>query len=106
MKIGTMRIRLEVQSSTATQDAMGQPVVTWATSSTKWASVDPLNSRELYFSKTVRPEVTHKIRMRYFAGLLNTMRLKRGNKIYDIAGILNIDERNISYEIDAVERVA
>lgn len=106
MKTGELLQRLEIQSATSTRDVMGQPVVTWATSSTRWASIKSLNSREAYYSKTVRPEVTHKIRMRYFSGLVAADRLKEGSRIYDIGGIINVDERNISYEIDAIEKVS
>lgn len=104
IKTGELFQRLEVQSATSTRDAMGQPIVSWTTSSTRWASVKSLNSREAYYSKTVNPTVTHKIRMRYFLGLTQRDRLKEGARIYDISGIINVDERNVSYEIDAIER--
>ena len=98
-----MRYRMEVQEVTNAPDEMGQPVLSWSTSVTKWVSILPLTARELYFTKTVRPETTHRITMRYFAGLTSSHRLKMGSRIFNILGVINENELKKSWLIDAVE---
>jgi len=103
LKSGLMRYRVEVQEISSTPDALGQPTITWNTTQTVYAQIMPLTARELYFTKTVRPETTHRITLRYFAGLTSANRLKMGSRIFNIVGLINQDEMKRAWLVDAVE---
>ncbi len=105
IKAGKLNRRIELQSKSTTYDAMGQPVLAWATDYTVSASVKPLSSREAYFAKAVRPETTHRIIMRYFSGFSHHHRIKIGQRILNILAILNIDENNRTMQVDCLEVV-
>jgi len=94
---------VEIQEVTSSPDAMGQPTISWGTTQSAWAQILPLTARELYFTKTVRPETTHRITLRYFAGLTSANRLKMGSRIFNILGLINENELKKTWLVDAVE---
>lgn len=106
MRPGLLQYRVEIQQSTSTSDAMGQPVNTWKTTQTRWAGVMPLNSREGFFAKSVRPELSHRITLRWFDGLEHGHRIKMDARIFNIASIINVDEGNHTLQVDCVEVVS
>jgi SPP1 family predicted phage head-tail adaptor len=106
MRPGLLQYRVEIQQSTSTSDAMGQPVNTWKTTQTRWAGVMPLTSREGFYAKSVRPELSHRITLRWFDGLEHGHRIKMDARIFDIASIINVDEGNHTLQVDCVEVVS
>jgi len=106
MRPGLLQYRVEIQQPTSTSDAMGQPVNTWKTTQTRWAGVMPLTSREGFFAKSVRPELSHRITLRWFDGLEHGHRIKMDARIFDIASIINVDEGNHTLQVDCVEVVS
>ena len=106
MRPRLLQYRVEIQQSTSTSDAMGQPVNTWKTTQTRWAGVMPLTSREGFFAKSVRPELSHRITLRWFNGLEHGHRIKMDARIFDIASIINVDEGNHTLQVDCVEVVS
>lgn len=105
MRPGLLQYRVEIQTQTSTSDGMGQPVMTWATSQTRWAGIIPLTSREGFFAKSVRPELSHRITLRWFDGLEHGHRIKMDARIFDIASIINVDEGNHTLQVDCIEMV-
>ena len=106
MRPGLLQYRVEIQQPTSTRDAMGQTVITWKTTQTRWAGVIPLTSREGFFAKSVRPELSHRITLRWFAGLAHSHRIKMDARIFDIASIINVDEGNHTLQVDCIEVVS
>jgi SPP1 family predicted phage head-tail adaptor len=87
------------------QNQYGEPNAEWVTFLTAYASIDPLVGREYMAAKQVQSEATHKIRMRYRAGITTTMRVKCGDRDFDIVSLLNIEERKRELLIMATEDV-
>lgn len=60
-------------------------------------SIEPLKGRELFNARQVQPDVTHKVGMRFLAGLTPKHRIKyeRGGvtRFFDILAVMNVDER-------------
>jgi len=94
---------VEIQECTSTPDALGQLTISWGTTQSAWAQIMPLTARELYFTKTVRPETTHRITMRYFPDLTAAHRIKKGDRIFNILGLINENELKKTWLVDAVE---
>ena len=105
MRPGLLQYRMEIQTPTSTRDAMGQAVMSWTTSQTRWAGIIPLTSREGFFAKSVRPELSHRITLRWFAGLEHGHRIKMDARIFNIASIINVDEGDHTLQVDCVELV-
>jgi SPP1 family predicted phage head-tail adaptor len=62
---GKLNRRIQIQTQTTTQDALGQPLQTWATVYTCWASIDIQASQLLYSTSEFMDKVTHRIEMRW-----------------------------------------
>ncbi len=105
MRAGLLRHRIVIQGVTETRDAVGGVSRSWATDATRWGSIEPVRGRELLESDSVRGDVTHKIRFRYYSGLTPTNRLTHGGRTFEIVSVLNPGERDIMTEVLAKEEV-
>lgn len=105
MRSGPLRHRVAIEQATETQDAYGEPDVTWSTFVETWASVDPITSREYFSAQRENAEITHRVRMRYRPNITHKMRVKWGARVFDIRSIINANSRNRSLELLCVEDV-
>ena len=97
---GKMRHRITFQSFSGAVDTFGDPLQgsedQWNDVATVWAAIDPVSGREFYAAEQSQSEVTHKIRCRYRPGLTTAMRIKLGNRLFQIVSIINWEERGES----------
>lgn len=100
-----MRTRVEIQSRVTTQDTYGAVTETWSTVATRWGRVEPLSGREQWQAQQVRPDVTHRVTLRYYDGLTARHRLKVGDRVLNITSVLNTEERKRQHECVCVEEV-
>lgn len=104
MRAGQLRHRVTIQTLAEVQNAFGEVPQLWQDAVECWASIEPLSGRELFAAQQVRPEVTHRITMRYREiGPKN--RIMFGTRAFHIDSILNKDERNVMLTIMAFEKV-
>jgi len=104
MIAGKLRKRVELQSNTPVANAVGEHVPGWATVDTVWAGIMPASGSERFRNDMESAEVSHKIKIRYYAGLTPAMRIKYGTRIFDIQSVINMQERNADMEILALEQ--
>lgn len=100
-----MRDRVEVQSSTATADALGQEIESWATTNTIWAEIRTLSGREAANAEQLKAGSTHMIRTRYFSGLTPALRLRAGSRVFQILSIDDTSNRHRELLITCQEQV-
>ena len=91
---GQLRHRITIQSATETQDTYGEPIKTWSTFLTTWASVEPLKGREYWESQQINAQLSHKITMRHYPGLNPKMRVSWDDRTFKINTIMNDFERD------------
>lgn len=94
MRAGLLRHQVTIQRQQTTRDTAGGEVTTWLPIATVYAAVEPLSGREWTTSHAMGGETSHRVRLRYFAGLEHTDRLLFGSRVLLIEAILNTDERN------------
>lgn len=104
MLIGKLRHRVEVQTPTETLDALGQASRTWATTTTRYASILPLTGRELERARQISPDVTHKLTLRNVS-ITTRDRLLFGTRVFNVQSVLTPEERNLTTEVLAIEKV-
>lgn len=81
--------RVDIDQRTLVEDPMGGSTVTWAPFATAVpAEVAPLSAREFLSANQTHGEVTARITIRWMPGLEPTMRIRHGDTIYNIAGVL------------------
>jgi SPP1 family predicted phage head-tail adaptor len=93
VNIGKLRHRVTIQNKVTLPDGYGGVTSTWQDVATVWASVEPLNGRELYAAQQVKAELTHRITMRYLAGVKPEMRVLFGNRTFAIEAVIDPEER-------------
>lgn len=98
-----MRQRVNIQTRSVPVDDFGQESETWATVATVWASVEPLSGRELLAAQQVQGETTHRVRMRYQAGVTTSTRLLFNLRPLNIVSVINKNEAGAFLELLCTE---
>lgn len=94
MRIGELRKLVTIQGESSTPDDAGGYVLSWTNLATAWAEITALNGREVYTAQHLEGRVTHRVTMRYRAGVTTDMRLTCGSRVFNIRAVMNSDERN------------
>jgi len=94
LRAGNLRHYITIEQPVENFDSNKELITTWSTFSQVWAEILPLVGREYWSAKQVNAETTGKLRIRYIAGITPKMRIKFGTRIFDITGVINIEERN------------
>jgi len=89
---GKLRHRVTIQRQTVGHDSDGGRKVTWDDVATVWAAIEPLSARERLVADQVQSEVTARITIRYRDDVDATMRVKHGDDLYNIHGVIRDNE--------------
>jgi len=103
VRAGKLRHRVTIRESTETRGDTGQITLTWSDLRTVWASVEPLRAQELLVAQQTEAQVTHRVRMRYWSDVTPQKQLVHDGRTFQIASVLNKDERNNELELICVE---
>ena len=95
------RVTLQVRSST--QDTYGQALDTWTDWATCWAKIDQLSGNEMVVAQAVNAALTHKVTIRYRPGVLASMRLLYGTRIFNIGSVVEPETAHVSLELTCGE---
>jgi SPP1 family predicted phage head-tail adaptor len=89
-----MRHLISVQEPIETQAADGSVVQAWSDYVVARASIEPLSGREYFSAQAEASSVSHRIRMRYVAGVTTKMRVVFDEREFEIESVINYEERN------------
>jgi len=96
MDAGELRERVTVLAPTETRSRMGEVVLAYDTTfATVWASVDGVSAREYLLSGQQQVDISHRVRMRYLAGLTQSMRILWLGRTLEIISVLERENRTI-----------
>ncbi len=62
----------------------GVEVTNYVTAAEMFAAIEPLSGRELFQAQAVNPELSHRVKIRYHAGIVSSMRIRYGSRIFEI----------------------
>ena len=105
MNAGSLRHRFVIKTAQEIENTFGEIVETPLTFATVWASIEPLSGRELFQAQQVQAEVTHRVRMRYLAGVTAKMTGLFGTREFQILSVINPEERNRELVLMCKEQV-
>lgn len=88
MEIGKLNRRGALQQLIAGEDALGQPVSTWATVATIWMHVRLLSGIETIKSDAPVSTVKASIRIRHRAGVTSDMRVLLDGVAYTVTAVM------------------
>jgi SPP1 family predicted phage head-tail adaptor len=104
LRSGTMDNLAVVQTPTESANAIGEPILTWSTFATRWVAILPLSGNEQITALANEGNVTHRIRMRYTAGIKPKMRLVSEGRTFEIMSVVERGRRE-EHELMASEVV-
>lgn len=99
MRAGARRHKIKIEVPTNTRSSIGGVTITWTEFKSLWASIETFKTYERQSAEAAWPGADVKMGVKYVAGLLPTMRIVYGGKIYSILGINDIEERHRDLEI-------
>lgn len=102
--IGRLRHRLTLEAATRTPDGGGGASESWSTVATVWASITPTGGAEAVDADALAGRVSHEIVFRHRPGVEPAMRLRRGSRLFEIAAVIDTDERGRWLKCLCVER--
>jgi len=101
--IGRMRRRVTIQSPQKTEDGMGGHTISWSDVAEVWAEIEPLRGTEYFYAHQIKNEVSHRVRIRFRSDITEEMRIKLGDRVFNIESILDIEEAHRFLEILCIE---
>ena len=105
MKVGDLNKRITVQTATRTADGLGGFTEVWANTFKAWAAIWPVSAVEQVRNQSISTEISHRIRMRYRSGVTTAQRIKFGSRYFNIAAVINPNEKDEMLDIIAKELV-
>lgn len=94
MRAGRLNKRIVIEQKTTVDDDFGQPIETWSTFATVWASVEYQSGKEGFTADQLQAELITRFRIRYLANVTALMRVKFSGVVYDIQSVMNTNERD------------
>ena len=108
-KVNKFLHTIVTQGENPTTDAGGGQSDPWAspiTVATVRACIEPFGGSEALRAMQLEDTVTHRITIRYKAGIIAKQRIQFGTRLMNIRRVINVEERNRFLEILAEEGVA
>lgn len=102
--IGRLRHRLTLEAASRTPDGGGGASETWTTVAEVWAGITPTGGIEVVDADALTGRVSHEIVFRYRPDVVPAMRLRGSTRLFEIAAVINVDERRRWLKCHCVER--
>lgn len=90
---GKLRERVTVQIASGATNTLGETVLSWADSTSVWASVEGVSAREALDAGQQETTITHRVRLRYLSGLTQQMRFAWRSRTLNIVSLLEYGNR-------------
>ena len=94
IRAGKLKQRIEIQKEERVRQPGGSYETDWVSFLDSWARIVPLSGTERYTAQQVQSELSHRVEMRYQEGIKPQMRVKYGERTFDIEAVLNLEEAN------------
>lgn len=105
MQIGKLRNKVDLQSVTTVKNAYMEPIEQWTTFDTQWAAIEALRGTQELIAQQIGANITHRVTLRYNAGLTAKCRIKFGVRIFTILSVKDFRERGHWMELMVKEAV-
>jgi SPP1 family predicted phage head-tail adaptor len=90
-----LRHRINIKSKVETADGEGGFSQFWATLSTVWASVDPIQEEQSEYYRSINADTTHVIKVRGETTILSTNKIEFDGRMFDVLAFADMQERGI-----------
>lgn len=97
--------RVTLRQRAAGVDGLGQASGAWQDVATVWAQVQPLRGREYFAAGQLQAEVSVRMRIRWRAGVVPTMRADWRGVPHDIVSVVDVDGARVVLELMCAQGV-
>jgi len=108
LRAGTLRHQVTIQQPTdALAGTYNDVSRTWSSitdGSDIWASIEPIQGRELWHAMQAKSAITHRVTIRYIADVTSKMRVIFGTRTFEIVSVINPMELGEMLELLCVEK--
>ncbi|MFZ9501090.1 MAG: phage head closure protein [Beijerinckiaceae bacterium] len=87
--IGQLNTRLALEEPVVAIDSIGGATVSWSLKAQVWGAVRPLGAREIVAGERRQSEITHLIVLRWRAQVSPGMRLRDGERVFEIVSAVD-----------------
>jgi SPP1 family predicted phage head-tail adaptor len=106
MRTGRLRHRIKVEINKPVDSDFGEQVDDWKSERTVWGGIESLTGNQVISGQREIGEVTHKVVLRYYAGLTtDNHRITHKGRAFTIVHINNRGGRNADMELLCKESV-
>lgn len=96
---GQMNRRMTFQSRSTSKDTFGQQFTPWADVFTAWVQIEPLQGRELINAQAVNVETTHRVTLRYRAGVSSALRGVYQGRVFNVLNVIDPETAHIALQL-------
>lgn len=104
-----LRALVSIQQPQKTADTLGGYTRNWQNVADVWADITPLSARDItnerFSGQQIQARITHRVRLRYTAGITTDMRILYEGRALYIRAVVDRDERKERLEILAEEGI-
>ena len=101
---GRLNKRVQIYGYVDTTDALNQHLPALALKHTVWAEIHPLRAYERVEVNQTADLVYYRIIIRYRSDITQKDVVVRGDRQFDITGLVDIDEQHVALELTCVEK--
>jgi SPP1 family predicted phage head-tail adaptor len=105
MNPGDLRQRLTIQRKVPTQSSSGEEDPNWSTLATVWGSAEPLRGQEYLEANRLQADLDIRFRIRYRDGISPNMRVKHGDRYYNIVSVIHVKEQRREIQLMCKELI-
>ena len=98
MRAGQLRHHVEIQIASESRTGHGAVDRAWTVEAERWASISPLQGQEQILAQQLGSRMSHRIQLRYYAGLTTKHRIVHDGRVFEIRSVANVGERDKSTE--------
>jgi SPP1 family predicted phage head-tail adaptor len=101
MRAGKLRTTVTFRRKTVSYSDTNKPVETWADAFTVYAEIITDGGKEFYAAQKKHSDTSSVFKIRYRGDIQTDMRIKCGNKIFEILWINDVGYKHIELQISA-----
>ncbi|WP_193063466.1 phage head closure protein [Oceanobacillus oncorhynchi] len=105
IRIGKLDKRIEIGDVEEIRQPNGRYIEEFVPYHKCWARVHPLSGNEKFAAQQIQSELTHRVEIRYYPGIVPQQKVKYNNRIFDIESVIDIDEQHREMHLNCLEVV-
>jgi SPP1 family predicted phage head-tail adaptor len=87
VKAGELNRKITFQHAAIAYNGFNEAIQTWVDGAYVWATVREVGTKELYQAQKIYSETSAVFKIRYTEKVRSNMRIKYGNRIFEILGV-------------------